>query len=332
MIEIKYTFRADRDQDSRHAYNRSTQSVARRGQLKAVIPRTARKAGPMLPVRRIVFPVDYSDRCQAVVPYVREAVGRFSAQLTVVHAYDAGLLPNPELAVADPTWPEEVRQRAEKRLREYAAQTFPDQHVDCLAQDGEPGDVIHKVVQHQGTDLVMIPTHGRGPVRRLLLGSVTAKVLHDISAAVWTDNGHRKLTSPQDVAYKSILCAVDFSEEAEAVVRAAASLADSYTARLSLVHVVEIPPPAMEVDFTPYRQQLIDAANDRFRELKSKLGMDAPHSAIDGMTAGSVCDEAVRRRADLIVVGRGRDQGTFSSMWSQLYTIVRDAPCPVISI
>jgi nucleotide-binding universal stress UspA family protein len=88
----------------------------------------------------------------------------------------------------------------------------------------------------------------------------------------------------------------------------------------------------MEVDFTPYRQQLIDAANDRFQDLKSKLGMDAPHSTVDGTVAGSICEEAARRQADLIVVGRGRDQGTFSGMWSRLYAIVRDAPCPVISI
>jgi len=286
----------------------------------------------MLPFKKIVFPVDYSDRCRAVIPYVREMVSRFSAQLTVVHAYDSGLLPNTEIAAAEPQWPAEVRQRVDKRLRDFAAETFPGQHVDAICREGEPGDVIDKVVQHQGADLVMLPTHGRGPVRRLLLGSVTAKVLHDISAAVWTDNGQKKLATPQDAPYKSILCAVDFSEEAEAVVRAAASLADSYNARLSLMHVVEIPAPSIEVDFTPYREQLIAAANDRFRGLKSALGIDAPHVVVDGMTATRLCDEGARMQADLIMVGRGRDQGTLSQIWSGLYTIVREAPCPVLSI
>jgi universal stress protein A len=125
---------------------------------------------------------------------------------------------------------------------------------------------------------------------------------------------------------------VDFSEETEAVVRAAVALAGSYQARLSLVHVVELPAPNMDVDFTPFRKELLDAANDRFRELKNKLGIDAPHVSVDGMTADSVCHEAVQRQADLIVVGRGRAQGALSTIWSRLYTMVREAPCPVLSI
>jgi hypothetical protein len=45
---------------------------------------------------------------------------------------------------------------------------------------------IHRVIQYQGADLVMLPTHELGPLRRFLLGSVAAKVLHDESAVVWT--------------------------------------------------------------------------------------------------------------------------------------------------
>jgi len=40
----------------------------------------------------------------------------------------------------------------------------------------------------------------------------------------------------------------------------------------------------------------------------------------------------VRRKADLLVVGRGHDQGAIGRIWSRLYAIVRDSPCPVLSI
>jgi nucleotide-binding universal stress UspA family protein len=286
----------------------------------------------MLPFKKILFPVDYSDHCRSIVPYVQEMAGHFSAQLTLVHAYGVGALPYTELAVMDPNWPEEVRRREEQRLREFVTETFPGQHVDSILEEGEPGRAIDKVVQHQGTDLVMMPTHGRGPVRRLLLGSVTAKVLHDVSAAVWTGAGRMVDRRPHDISYKSILCAVDLSDEAESVVRAAAALAASYHARLSLVHVVELPPPNVDVDFTPFRKDLIDAANERLRELKKKLGIDAPHTTIDGMTADGVCQEAVQKEANLVVVGRGRAQGALSRIWSRLYAIVRESPCPVLSI
>ena len=175
----------------------------------------------MLPFKKILFPVDYSDQCRSIVPYVQEMAGHFSAQLTLVHAYGVGALPYTELAVMDPNWPEEVRQREEQRLRAFAAETFPALRVDSILEEGEPGRVIDKVVQHQGTDLVMMPTHGRGPVRRLLLGSVTAKVLHDVSAAVWTGAGRMLDSHPPNTSCKSILCAVDLSDETEAVIRAA---------------------------------------------------------------------------------------------------------------
>ena len=286
----------------------------------------------MLPFKRVLFPVDYSVECGSIVPYIQETVGHFSAELTLVHAYGVGGLAFTELAVVDPKWPEEVRRREEHRLREFAAETFPGHHIDCILEEGEPGRAIDKVVQHQGTDLVMMPTHGRGPVRRLLLGSVTAKVLHDVSAAVWTGAGRMVDSRLHRNSYNSILCAVDLSDETEAVVRTAAALAASYHARLSLVHVVELPPPSFDADFTPFKKELIDADNERLRALKDKLGIDASHTCIDGITADCVCREAIQREADLIVVGRGRAQGALSRIWSRLYAIVRESPCPVLSI
>lgn len=286
----------------------------------------------MLPVKRILFPVDYSDHCRSVVPYVQEMAGHFSAQLTLVHAYGVGALPYTELAVADPSWPDRVRRREEQDLREFAAKMFPGLHADCILAEGEPGKVIDKVVRHQGTDLVMMPTHGLGPLRRLLLGSVTAKVLHDVSAAVWTGAGRVIDNRPRRQSYESVLCAVDLSDESEAVIRAAAAFAESYHARLSLIHVVEFPPPNVDADFTQFKKEIIDADNESLRELKKKLGIDASHTCMDGITADCVCREAIQKEADLIVVGRGRAQGALSRIWSQLYTIVREAPCPVLSI
>lgn len=285
----------------------------------------------MLPFKRILFPVDYSDRCRSVVPYVNDMVEHFSASLAVVHAHGVGAPRFSDLDVADPEWPKTVQALEAKRLKGFVDDVFPGKRVESHLEIGEPDHVIASVVQHQGADLVMMPTHGRGPMRRLLLGSVTAKVLHDVSAAVWTagENELRSGARP----YKNIVCAVDLGDETETVARAAVALASSFHAGLSLVHVVEIPPPNLEVDFTAFKQDLIDAANFGFADLKNKLGIDVPHTAsVAPLTADGIRDEAVARKADLIVVGRGRAQGGVSRIWSRLYNIVCDAPCPVLSI
>ena len=82
----------------------------------------------MLPFRKILFPVDYSEPCQAVVPYVKDMLRHFSAELTLVHAYGpAAVFADHEIALTDPSLPEKVQINQERRLREF--------------DSSEPGDV-----------------------------------------------------------------------------------------------------------------------------------------------------------------------------------------------
>ena len=285
----------------------------------------------MLPFRRILAPVDYSEPCKAVIPYVQDTVRHFSAELTLVHSYGPQALALSQLR-GDPDLPEEVRAIEEQRLAEFAREMFPGQHTETIAQLGEPGTVIKSVIERQGTDLVMMATQGNGPLRRLLLGSVTAKVLHDVAAPVWTGTGSALANHAAKIPYQSILCALDDTEQAEGVLRAAAAITETYRAHLSLVHVVETPPASFELDFGGLRKDLLDAADLRLRELKGAAGVDAPHAVVDGGISGAIGAEAVRRNADLIVAGRGHAQGGLSRVWSNVYSIVRESPCPVLSV
>jgi nucleotide-binding universal stress UspA family protein len=277
----------------------------------------------MIPFRRILLPTDYSPACEAILPWVKDMAGRLSCELSLVHAYD-GKAGHSNFANAD-----EQRVFEDHRLRTWASNVLPVQRVECFADAGEPGTVIDKIIEHQGSDLVMLPTHGWGPLRRLLLGSVTAKILHGSSAAVWTAGPALVRRAPP---YHSILCAVDETSEAEAVLRAAGWLAEQYDASLAIIHVVALPPASAEFDYVVYERELAASANARLRELKGKLGIDAPHRVAGGMIADMVREEAVRRNAELIVTGRGASQDKLARIWSSLYEIVREAPCAVLSI
>jgi hypothetical protein len=72
----------------------------------------------MFPFQKILFPVDYSELCQAVVPYVKKMVRRFSADLTVVHAYGGEALAYSRLPLTDPEVANEARAFEEHRLRD----------------------------------------------------------------------------------------------------------------------------------------------------------------------------------------------------------------------
>ena len=287
----------------------------------------------MLPFRKILFPVDYSEPCQAVVPYVKDMRRHFSAELTLVHAYGpTAVFADHEIALTDPTLPEKVQFNQDRRLCEFAQELFLGEHVELIAELGEAGSVIDDVARREGADLIMLATRGHGPLRRFLLGSVTAKVLHDLSAAVWTGIGSALTGHTPSIPYMSIVCALDFSNEAEAVLRAATALACTYRAQLSILHVVETPVASPEVDVGPIKKELIEAAHFNLRELKGKLDVEAPYTVLDTNVAEGVRQEVLRRNADLVVTGRGHSQATFARMWSHLFPIVREAPCPVLSI
>jgi nucleotide-binding universal stress UspA family protein len=296
----------------------------------------------MLPFRRILFPVDYTPSCRAVVPYVQDMASHFHAQLAVMHAFALQpclAIPNPREALVYtdlggelPQPVEQARAQETQRLRDFASVSFPGQHVEVFGEEGEAAAAIDRTIQRQGADLVMMPTRGCGPVRRLLLGSVTAKVLHDISAAVWTGAGSTLNGRRSAIPYKVILGAVDDSPEAEAVLTAGAAMAASYGARFTVMHAVGVFPTTLDVDLSPYRDELFRAAGARLSELKGRLGIDAAHVVKTGLLSDAVREQALAEKADLVITGRGHAQGGISRIWSNLYTIVRDAPCPVLSV
>jgi hypothetical protein len=78
------------------------------------------------------------------------------------------------------------------------------------------GNAALDIVDHaksERIDLIMMPTHGYGPFRALLLGSVTAKVLHDAECPVWTMiHTDKKVADPAD-RWRRSLCAVDITDE-----------------------------------------------------------------------------------------------------------------------
>ena len=287
----------------------------------------------MLPFHRILFPIDYSEPCQAVIPYVQEMACHFAAELTVCHAYSPlSAITQNELLVTDPGFGERAQALEEDRLRQFVCQAFPGQQVGAIAELGEPGGVIDRLAEQQRADLVMLATRGHGAMRRLLLGSITSKVLHDLSAAVWTGVGSVLLDHAARIPYQSIVCALDDSQEAEGVLRAAASIASAYRAQVWIVHVVPTPPAYPDIGLEEHIKQLTELSQIRLRELKAKVGVDAPHTVIDALLAEGIHHEVVRRKGDLLVTGRGHSIGTFSRLWSHLYSIIRDSPCPVLSV
>ena len=143
----------------------------------------------MLKLKNILMPVDFSGRCHGAAHYADALIRHFRSELTVLH-----VLPPPHyefsaMEVGGPVLEELYRNRkehAEEELKKFIAEELRGYSVSGEIMEGDPTHKIIEFSHDSASGLIMMPTHGYGPFRRFILGSVTAKVLHDADCPVWT--------------------------------------------------------------------------------------------------------------------------------------------------
>src|SRR5450432_1283755 len=232
----------------------------------------------MLQIEEILFPVDFSERCCAAARHAAEMASHFQAKLTLLHVI---ALPTswygelPPVEYSDLWDLESVRKQRRITLDSFlTGELSAVREVERIVEQGDPATVIADYAESRKPDLIVLPTHGHGPVRRLLLGSVTAKVLHDVRLPVWTDV--HEAGSFARSGCKSVLCAVDPAEEALPTVRWAAGFADRYGAELILAHAIPAFDPGLPIpDDAIFHKYLADTSRERVAQLQQRAGVTA---------------------------------------------------------
>ena len=281
--------------------------------------------------KHIVFPVDFSERCAGAVPFVENMARRFGAKVTMIsvaHPTYAGGMEG--VPIVDPQM---LLQNVKSELDSAFRNEFQGITVERVADIGDPARLICDYVKSHAVDLVMMPSHGYGPFRQLLLGSVTAKVLHDVGCPVWTTAHTGKAPEPEHLQIAKVLCSVDGSQQSAALMQRAAAMAKDLGATLRLVHVVPgieaWPERQMDIEF---EEQIRQNAKNNIEALEKSAGVDAPLCVAVGSVAHGVAEEAERHEADLLIIGRGVSQGTLGRLRTHAYGIIRLSPCPVLSL
>lgn len=288
----------------------------------------------MLPIKHILFPVDFSNRCCGAAPFVAAVASRFGAKVTllsVAQLFPYAGLGDPGGAVIIDT--EEILNEIKDRLDNALVKEFAHLAVERIAELGDPAKVIVDFAHKKAVDLIMMPTHGYGPFRSLLLGSVTAKVLHDAECPVWTAAHVDQHPVKDHLRMKSILCSVDGSEKSVALMQWASRLAGDLGATLRLVHVIAGVEswPARQMD-RQFEDDMRLEARKNIEELQKAAGVDCPLCIAVGDVAEGVREEARRHGADLVVIGRGVIHQTLGRLRTHAHEIIRESPCPTLSV
>jgi nucleotide-binding universal stress UspA family protein len=287
----------------------------------------------MFQCERILFPIEFSRRDEAAAPFVLSMARRYQSRIILLHVLQPA---PPTYAGMGVLYPEtfdygSLRDDLLVQVRRFAADQLPKVDTECVVELGDPASMIAQTACSRDIHLIAMPTHGYGAFRRALLGSVTAKVLHDSLLPVWT-SAH--VPEPSHHAHpqpRRVICAVDMGPEGRHTVEVAIALANDVGAALELVHV-----PAETVAPEAAEQHLQDllreVAGTEAIEVVETIPAAAELAVAGGGVADGVRDIALRKRADLVVIGRGAIHKGLGSLRGHSYDIIRECPCPVVSV
>jgi len=261
----------------------------------------------MLPIHRVLAPVNHSEPSMRMIPYAQAVAARYGAELVLLHVET-----DEELTSIDP---------------------FGDLKVRRVLYDGDPSDVITGFAKSERIDLIVMPTHGRGVFRRFLIGSVTAEVLHDVDCPVMTGVHIDEQFLVKDVKLHDVLCAIDLGRESPDILRWASQLAADCDTRLDVVHAVPALPGHSVTLSNDWGAEIAKMARQEVDRAVCAAGIGTAGVFVEeGEPAKAVCSLASKLGCGLLVIGRGTRDQMGGRLTAHAYAIVRQSPCPVISI
>lgn len=299
----------------------------------------------MLTLRNILLARDFSVCSEHALPYALDLARRVQATLHVLYADTLHESLVPEKGVHLPAG--EKAREVIRHLLEGDAPTpeaFDPEELrieHAVIRDIAPAQAILAYAQEHALDLIVMGTHGRRGVRRLLLGSVAREVVQRAPCPVLT------VRKPQDrepamPTIQRLLVPVDFSEHARAALAHAKALAGLFDAEIDLLHVVEeFMHPAFYTtgiysSIYDSKPNIERASHDFLRKLVVDTpGPDVPiaYHVRPGRAADTIVHEAEALRSDLVVMSThgltGIEHFLIGSVAEQ---VVSTAGCPVFTL
>jgi nucleotide-binding universal stress UspA family protein len=279
--------------------------------------------------KHILFPVDFSNGCRAVWPAVEGMARQFNVHVTLLHALDLDRFELPEVFSEF----QPIREHFREKLDQFPTPILELPNVRRELADGDAAPSIVQCAARLDAPLIMMPTRGDSGFRQLLLGSVTAAVLHDAGCPVWTE-AHTEGESTHTGIYKSMVCAVDMGPQTPGVLLAASEFSRLFGSALHVVHSIPgIDPRFPSATADRAHAFLIDKALEEFPVLCKKAGVDLRLEIVEDVRlVDGIAGAAVRNGADLLIIGRGVMQGPLGRLRTNAHELIRRSPCAVLSI
>ena len=293
-----------------------------------------------LKINLILCPIDFSEFSVSAYQHALSVAEHYQAKLVAQHIVelwrhpDAGFVASAELYEE---YIQALRESGKKQLQEFVENHTHDEiQPELLVQVGVAADSILSFAQLQKADVIVMGTHGRRGFDRLMLGSVTDRVMRTApcpvlvaskppqgSVAVGKERGHVHHLS-------RILFCADFSENSEWALKYAISATAEYDAELTLLHVVEGVPSQAETE-----EAMAGAAErlDRLIPLEGRKALKIKTAVRIGKPYAQIIQLALETQIDLVTMGvRGRGALDVAVFGSTTYRVMQLGSCPVLAV
>jgi nucleotide-binding universal stress UspA family protein len=280
-------------------------------------------------IQTILLATDFSTISETAAAYAKALAHRFGSMVELTHVIDLSVATHAESALVGLSVDEMRRESGEKLerlLQEFSGTRTRIKELEAFSLP----EAILKSAKDSEASLIVMGTASKHGLEKLIVGSTAETVIRKSACPVLTVGPH--VAPPQDpLAFRTIVCATDFSGQAAKAAVYALSFAQDSGAHLYLCHVLGVSKPK-----GPERLVLQASFERSLKKLIPQSAYDwcIPECVIEhGDTADAILGLAERVQADLIVLGSRK-----SSFWLNYIetgvtpAILAAAKCPVLTV
>lgn len=292
---------------------------------------TATTAQPAIDVslQHILVASDLSRSSYAALQHALGLARRYASHVYLFHAVSAlGFdMAGPEAWVeaVDCAW----RDARSLETELFLSRQLEGVRFNVIVRQGDLWPSLARVVKQHDIDLIVVGTHARGRIRKLLLGSVAETIFRHATCPVLTINPSLEQSLNGVQAPRRILFPTDFSPQSEYAAAHAISLARRCGAHLTLLHVL----PEMTGEASGDRERVFEVTRGRLRALVNNVDVPVSCRVVEANSAVDAILRCAAAESDLIVSGVRAPQSILERLtWSNAYRIVTEASCPVLTV
>ena len=291
-----------------------------------------RDGDTLIMYRNLLVPYDDSEFSRAALLEAGHWTRRHQGTLTILHAV---FFDTEEFGIAP-----ELRDKRWRKGQEFCsaakARLETELGIDAqvLYREGDPPEEVLAATEGTGADLVVMGTHGRRGISRLLMGSVTSHVIVQSIVDVLVV---KKPCSTCRGVYSSILVPFDASAQSRRSLERACALAKQDAASVTIIYVIPRYEEMLDFMRTPMIEKSLRVEAERIlgegKALADTLGIEAKVLIAEGHSGDEIAKVVVKYGHDLVVMGTGGWRGVDKALLgSTAERVIRDAPCPVLVV